>query len=68
MLVPLVGTLTFFTIVGYVLSLSLHPHIRCRRCDGGKSRGSTSGYQLRNCRPCSGTGRKPRLGTRFLGI
>ncbi len=54
-------------VVGYLISLKIHPETYCRRCGGsGRNRGSTKQRSGR-CKRCGGTGRKPRLGNRMLG-
>ncbi|HVX44904.1 MAG TPA: hypothetical protein VHC49_13520 [Mycobacteriales bacterium] len=54
-------------IVGYVLSLFLHPQTSCRACSGrGRNRGFVYRYSIGACGRCGGSGRKERLGTRVL--
>ena len=51
---------------GYYVSLKVWPEKNCKRCNGGgRNRGSNAKRSGR-CKPCAGTGRKPRLGTRML--
>jgi hypothetical protein len=56
-------------VVGaYVLSLRLHPNVKCPRCDGkGFHRGAVFSYATRSCTKCGGRGIKPRLGLRVFG-
>ena len=56
-------------VVGYWVSLRIHPLTKCRVCNGGgRHFGSVYTYSQRRCRKCGGTGRKDRLGVRvFLG-
>ena len=55
--------------VGYVLSLKLHPYVKCEKCDGkGLHHGAVFSYAHRKCHKCSGMGRKQRLGARFVGV
>lgn len=54
-------------VVGWVLSLWLHPNRRCRRCRGtGKHFGSTFTSAFRLCTSCGGNGRQKRVGARLL--
>jgi DnaJ-class molecular chaperone len=54
-------------VVGYWLSLHLHPYTRCEACNGtGAHRGAVFGYALRPCHKCSGTRRKQRFGAARL--
>jgi DnaJ-class molecular chaperone len=54
-------------IIGYYLSLRLHPYTKCRVCDGkGRHYGAVYTYAHRPCRKCGGRGRKDRFGVRFL--
>ena len=55
-------------VLGYYLSLRIHPTTRCKRCDS-----STRHYDLvysdrrrGTCPSCGGTGRQERFGTRFF--
>ena len=50
---------------GYLASLKIWPETSCRRCGGGRNRGSTS-KRFGRCKRCAGSSRKPRLGTRIL--
>jgi DnaJ-class molecular chaperone len=50
----------------YYVSLRIWPETKCGRCDGsGHNRGSNA-KRFGKCKPCAGTGRKPRAGTRVL--
>jgi len=52
---------------GYILSIYLHPYVRCEKCKGlGRHWGSVFTNSLRPCHRCSGTGRKRRLGAVIL--
>lgn len=52
---------------GYILSLRLHPNVKCARCDGkGFHRGAIYSYATRACSKCGGRGIKPRLGLRVF--
>ena len=58
-----------FVVLGYYVSLRIHPLTRCKRCDA-----STRHYDLvysdrrHTCPDCGGTGRHERLGVRlFMG-
>jgi hypothetical protein len=57
-------------VLGYYLSLRMHPTTRCKRCDSG-SRHYDLLYSERGrgaCPDCGGTGRQERLGVRlFIG-
>lgn len=62
-----VVVLAALLIVGYYLSLLLHPYMKCEVCKGtGKHTGSFFTHGLRLCHRCSGTGRKQRLGAFVL--
>jgi hypothetical protein len=55
-------------VLGYYLSLRIHPTIRCKRCDSS-SRHYDLVYSERArgaCPNCRGTGRQERLGVRFF--
>ena len=56
-------------VVGYFISLRIHPLAKCRVCrGGGRHFGSVYTYAQRRCRKCGGSGRQDRLGVRlFLG-
>jgi DnaJ-class molecular chaperone len=55
-------------VVGYLISIRLHPFTTCRRCNGtNKHQGAIYSYAFRRCRRCKGTGRKVRFGARVLG-
>lgn len=54
-------------VVGYLISLRIHPLVRCRLCKGtGRHFGSVYTYAQRRCRKCGGTGRLDRLGVRLF--
>jgi len=57
-----------FMVVGYFISLRLHPYTRCRVCTHTPRRhhGAIFNYAYRPCRACGGSGRKDRLGVRVL--
>ena len=55
-------------VVGYFVSLRIHPLAKCRLCKGtGRHSGSVYRYANRRCRRCGGSGRKDRFGNRFFG-
>lgn len=62
--------ISLVVVLGYYLSLRIHPTIRCKRCDSG-SRHYDLVYSERArhaCPRCGGTGRQKRLGVRlFIG-
>jgi hypothetical protein len=59
--------LIIFSIIGYFVSLRLHPLTKCRVCNGGSRHyGTVYTYAFRRCRKCGGTGRKERLGVRLF--
>jgi DnaJ-class molecular chaperone len=54
-------------VVGYFVSLKIHPLTKCRLCNGtGRHHGSMYTYAQRRCRKCGGSGRKDRIGTRVF--
>ena len=56
-------------IVGYLLSLLLHPYTRCSTCKGSpRHYGSIFTRAFRLCSACGGSGRQRRLGARLLKI
>lgn len=56
-------------VVGYVLSLLLHPYTRCGTCKGSpRHYGSIFKRAFRLCSACGGSGRERRLGARLLKI
>ena len=58
-------------LVGYLISLRLHPFGSCPACRNrraaGRHHGSVYTYSHRRCRRCDGTNRQERWGTR-LGL
>ena len=55
-------------VLGYYLSLRIHPTTRCKRCDSG-SRHYDLVYSDRfrgTCPSCGGTRRQERFGVRFF--
>ena len=55
-------------VVGYFISLRIHPLTKCRQCNGtGRHSCSVYTYSQRRCRKCGGTGRKERLGKQYFG-
>ncbi len=56
-------------VVGYLVSLKIHPLTKCRVCNAtGRHFGSVFTTSHRRCRKCGGTGRKDRLGSKvFFG-
>jgi hypothetical protein len=54
-------------VVGYVVSLVLHPHRRCRNCKGtGREPGGMFTWGDRACTRCGGSPRHRRWGVRLL--
>lgn len=54
-------------VIGYYLSLRVHPYAKCRLCNGnGRHFGTVYTYAHRRCRKCGGTGRKDRFGVRLI--
>jgi hypothetical protein len=54
-------------LVGYLVSLRLHPWRNCRPCKGtGRHRGALYKYSQRSCTACGGNGRRGRLGVRVI--
>lgn len=54
-------------VVGYYISLRIHPFRKCRACKGtGRHWGSVYTYGHRRCAKCGGTGRQDRLGVRLF--
>jgi hypothetical protein len=50
-------------LLGYLISLRLHPNRKCRACKGvGRHAGSVFRYSTRQCVRCGGNGRRARLG------
>lgn len=59
--------IVILAVIGYYISLRIHPLTRCRTCNGsGRHFGSVYTYAQRRCRKCGGSGRKDRLGTKFF--
>lgn len=55
-------------VLGYLVSLRLHPLTSCRACGGrGRNRGAFYRYSIGNCSRCGGSGRKARFGVRLFG-
>ena len=55
-------------VVGYLISIKVHPFTTCRRCNGtNRHKGAIYTYSFRRCRRCDGTGRKERFGARVFG-
>ncbi|MGH3481195.1 MAG: hypothetical protein ACRDQD_30785 [Nocardioidaceae bacterium] len=60
--------LVVVALVGYLISIRVHPFTNCRRCNGGsRHKGAFYSYAYRPCRRCKGSGRKRRLGAQVLG-
>ncbi len=56
-----------FAVVGYLVSLRIHPFSKCPRCKGkGIHRGGVFNYATRACTKCKGRAIQPRLGRRVL--
>ena len=55
-------------VIGYFLSLHLHPYTKCNKCDGTSVHRGAVFSGSRKCHKCSGTGRKQRLGAALLKI
>jgi DnaJ-class molecular chaperone len=54
-------------VVGYFISLKVHPMTKCGLCNGtGRHFGTVYKSAQRRCRKCGGSGRKDRLGTRVF--
>jgi hypothetical protein len=67
-LVILILILIIIAVVGYFVSLRIHPLARCGLCTGtGRHSGSVYTDAHRRCRRCGGSGRKDRFGTRLFG-
>jgi hypothetical protein len=49
----------------YVIECLIWPHERCPRCKGGGVHIAPDGDHWRDCRTCTGTGRRHRLGRRL---
>jgi len=63
-----VWMLALIVIVGYVLSVFVHPYVKCGRCKGlGRHHGALFSYSQRPCHHCAGTGRTRRFGAYLLG-
>jgi hypothetical protein len=55
--------------LAYYISLRTHPIRNCWTCEGnGTHFGWFWDYGRRKCTACEGSGRKPRLGVRLLGL
>jgi hypothetical protein len=56
-------------VVGYMVSIWLHPQKRCRLCNGsGRHRGAIFTYSSRRCRSCNGARYKLRFGTKVYRV
>lgn len=57
-------------LVGYRISLTLHPYTTCELCrqTGRNHSGGVFGYAFRPCYACRGRGAKQRWGARMLGL
>ena len=65
---PIVILIVILAVVGYFISLRIHPLTKCGTCNGsGRHIGSVYTYAQRRCRKCGGSGRKNRLGVRLFG-
>ena len=64
----LIVVLCILAVIGYLISLRLHPLGRiCRRCKGtGWQRGAIFRYSLRQCTRCGGNQVRGRYGVRTL--
>ncbi len=55
-------------LLGYWISLRLHPYAACPTCEGrGRHHGALFNRSWRPCHACDGRGRRQRLGARLLG-
>ena len=55
-------------LVGYWISLRLHPYTNCLTCEGrGRHYGAVFSRYWRPCHACDGRGRRQRRGARVLG-
>jgi len=64
------GLALFAAVVlgGYLLSVLLHPYLKCGACDGsGRHHGGVFRAGFRPCHKCSGRGRKRRVGAVLIG-
>jgi hypothetical protein len=58
----------FVLLIGYVISLYLHPRTACRTCKGtGRFYGAVYSWSFRMCPACGGNGRKIRFGAARWG-
>jgi hypothetical protein len=66
--VPMSGVIVIGLVAAavYYVSLRIHPHTYCRRCQGGGRNAGSTRQRFGFCKRCGGSGRKPRFGTRFL--
>jgi hypothetical protein len=56
-------------LVGYSISLRLHPYTACPTCRGrGRHYGMVFRSNWRPCHACDGKGRRQRWGARWLGL
>ena len=54
-------------VIGYAVSLRVHPYTPCRSCDGkGRHEGSIFRRAYSDCTRCKGKGRTLRLGVRMF--
>jgi DnaJ-class molecular chaperone len=54
-------------VMGYFVSLLLHPWRACRACQGtGRHRGVVYRRSVRGCTSCGGNGRRARLGVNLF--
>lgn len=65
----LLWTAAVLIVLGYPVSLKLHPWRKCLRCKGSPRHfGAIYSYAWRNCARCGGSGRELRRGVRLTGI
>ena len=63
-----IGIIWLALMLGYVVSVLIHPRIRCLHCSGtGELRGSVFPWTFRRCPQCQG-GRTIRRGATAIGL
>ena len=63
-----IGAVWLLVMLGYAISLVIHPRIRCLHCSGtGELRGAIFGWTFRRCPRCAG-GRTIRRGATAIGL
>jgi len=60
------GAVIALIVLGYFISLVVHPNRQCISCGGSKRHRAEGSLNSRHCWTCGGKGEYPRLGVKLL--